>query len=425
MKQFKDIKVTYVPIGSLKPSPINPRFWSDKAKEDLRQSITRFGLTEPLLVNAHPKYKDRIISGHFRWTMAKELGIETVPVVCVNISSEKKERELLLRMNANQGAWDFDLLKSFDVDLLLNVGFEDSDLSHIWDDSLETEDDNFDVDEAVKEAVKTKIKSGDIFRLGRHVLACMDSTDASGVKKMLSKTRVDVLNTDIPYNIGLSYDRGMGGKQAYGGKTNDKKTDSEYRTFVKKIMQSGLGVAKPDCHIFFWHDEKYAGMIQELYKELGIGFKRLCFWLKDNMNPTPQVAFNKVTELCSYGCIGKPYLSDKAKNLNEVMNREVGSGNRLSDDIMDMFNIWLSKRLSGNSYEHPTSKPPTLYEKSLRRCSKVGGIVLDLTAGSGSLLIACEQLKRTAYLVEIEPVFCQVIINRYEKLTNTKAKKFN
>lgn len=419
------IFIKYVPINLLHPSPVNPRHWSDKAKEDLKASITRFGLTEPLLVNAHSKHKNRIISGHFRWTIAKELGIETVPVVYINVSSDKKERELLLRMNANQGAWDFDLLKSFDIDLLLNIGFDDTDLSHVWDDTLETEDDDFDVDKAVKEATKTNIKVGDIFRLGTHTLACGDSTDATLVRKVLGNTKVDVVNTDVPYNIGLNYSKGIGGKQAYGGRTNDKKTDAEYREFVKKIMQSGLAVAKPDAHFFFWSDERYVGMMQELYKELSIRFKRLCMWLKDNQNPTPQVAFNKVTEFCTYGTIGKPHLSDKVKNLNEIINKEVGSGNRLSDDIMDMFNIWLSKRLAGNSYEHPTSKPPTLYEKSLRRCSKVGSVILDLTAGSGSLLIASEQLKRTAYAVEIEPVFCQVIINRYEKLTNNKAKKIN
>ena len=107
------------------------------------------------------------------------------------------------------------------------------------------------------------------------------------------------------------------------------------------------------------------------------------------------------------------------------MNKEVATGNRLIDDIMDLFNIWLIKRLAGNEYQHPTQKPPTLYEKSLRRCSKPGDIILDLCAGSGSLMVACEQLKRTAYLVEIEPIFCQLIVNRYEKLTNTKVKKIN
>ena len=148
-------------------------------------------------------------------------------------------------------------------------------------------------------------------------------------------------------------------------------------------------------------------------------------WIKDNQNPTPQVAFNKVTEFCLYGTRGRPYLSDKFKNLNEIMNKEVTSGGRLIEDIMDLFNIWLVKRIAGNDYSHPTQKPVTLYEKSLRKCSRPGDIVLDLCAGSGALMAACHQLKRTAYLVEIEPIFCQLIINRYEQLSKTKVKKLN
>jgi DNA modification methylase len=123
-----------------------------------------------------------------------------------------------------------------------------------------------------------------------------------------------------------------------------------------------------------------------------------------------------------YGTVGSPYLSKSLQNLNEVMNKEIGTGNRLIDDILDELDIWLVKRLACNEYEHSTSKPPTLHEKAIRRCTKPGDIILDLYGGSGSTLIAAEMLKRKAYLTEIEPKFCQLIINRYEKLTGQKAK---
>ena len=127
-----------------------------------------------------------------------------------------------------------------------------------------------------------------------------------------------------------------------------------------------------------------------------------------------------------YGVIRKPFLSPGVKNLNEVLNKEIGTGNRLIDDITDMLQIWLVKRLAANLYEHSTMKPPTLYEKSLRRCSRPGDAVLDLTAGSGSLMVACDALKRRAYLSEIEPLFCQIIINRFKKLCpNEKVIKLN
>ena len=421
----KNIKIVYVQTNSLHPSPINPRFWSEKARQDLRESIERFGLTEPLLVNIHPRYKNRIISGHFRWTIAKEIGIKTVPVIFIRIASEKKERELLLRMNANQGEWDFDLLKSFDVDLLLDVGFDSNDLSMVFDDNLDVEDDNFDEEKEIELAKTTDIKLGDFFALGRHRLLCGDALDPKTAITLMGGARTDMVNDDLPYNIGLSYEKGVGGKGCYGGHTDDNKTETEYRTFVKTVMRNAMSVAKPDAHILFWCDERWVFIFQELYRELGIDSKRLCIWLKDNASPTPKIAFNKVMEFVVYGTVGRPFLSDKVRNLNEIINKEVTTGNRLTDEVLDLFNVWIAKRLPGNELEHPTQKPPTVHEKCLRRCTHPGDIVLDLTCGSGSLLSACEQLKRTAYCADIEPIFCQVVINRFKKISNEKIIKLN
>ena len=111
------------------------------------------------------------------------------------------------------------------------------------------------------------------------------------------------------------------------------------------------------------------------------------------------------------------------QNLTEILNKEVAAGNRAIDDIVDLFDIWLAKREAGQDYQHPTQKPITLHEKPLKRCTKVGDVVLDVFGGSGSTLISCEQMMRTALLCEIEPVFCQVIIDRWETLTGQKAVK--
>ena len=107
--------------------------------------------------------------------------------------------------------------------------------------------------------------------------------------------------------------------------------------------------------------------------------------------------------------------------MTEILNKEIGSGNRAVDDILDGLDIWLARRIHNSLYEHPTEKPPTLHEKPLRRCTKPGDVVLDLFGGSGSTLIACEQLKRRAFLCEVEPIFCDLIIRRFEALTGTKA----
>jgi DNA modification methylase len=153
--------------------------------------------------------------------------------------------------------------------------------------------------------------------------------------------------------------------------------------------------------------------------ELGIKNRRLNIWIKNNSSPIPTVAFNKCTEFCVYGTKGSPYLSDLLKNLNEIQNKNCGTGNQLLEDIS---NIWATKRLPSNQMEHPTSKNPELHHKFIMRCTKPGDIIFDAFSGSASTMICAEQLGRKVYSLEIEPVFCDLAIRRYEKLTGRKAK---
>lgn len=422
MSNDVQLQIINVPISDLKPYPNNPRSWSEKQKKDLRTSIEKFGLCEPILVNNARGRENIVIGGNFRLYMAKSLGYKTIPVVYTSIEDELLERELNLRLNRNTGSFDFDLLKEFDVELLFDVGFDDKDLSDIWDDVLEIEDDAFNVEEELKKIKVPKTKLGDLYKLGKHTLLCADSLDQTSLKKLLGDEKVDMAYSDSPFNINLSYDKGIGSKNKYGGKTKDNKSDGDYSKFVRTFLQNTIQYLKPDAHVFTWCDENYIWLVQQLYKDLGISHKRVCLWIKNNQNVTPQTAFNKAFEPCVYGTVGIPYISDKVRNLNEVLNKEVGSGNRLLDDIEDYLNIWLVKRLPSAEYEHPTQKPLTLHEKPLRRCTKPGDLVLDLFAGSGSTMLACEQLNRKSYSIEIDPVFCDVIVSRYERMTNEKVK---
>lgn len=417
-----NLQVVYVPISELKPAIYNPRKWDEEAIKHLTESIKRFGLVDPIVVNGAPKRNNIVVGGHFRIKVAKDLGYKEVPAVYINIPNEEREKELNLRLNRNTGDWDFELLKSFDVEQLLDVGFDDSDLSRIWDENLGIEDDEFDVQKELEKIKEPKTKPGDIYTLGSHKLICGDATNSEVVNKLAETNKISMVYCDPPYNISLDYGNGIGTKGKYGGKTDDKKSSEEYKIFLKKTLENSLSVSLPDAHVFYWCDENYIGLLQEIYKELGITNKRVCLWIKNNQNVTPQTAFNKVYEPCVYGIRGNPYLSESVRNLNEVLNKEVSTGNRLVDDILDLFNIWLAKRIAAQDYEHPTEKPPTLHEKALRRCTKAGDIVLDLFGGSGSTLIACEQLKRRAYLCEVEPIFCDLIIKRFEKLTGKEAR---
>lgn len=418
----KNIEVEYVPVGDLKSATYNPRKISKEALGQLQESIRRFAMVDPIIVNSAPRRKNIVIGGHMRLRAAKELGHTTVPVVYLNIPNLKKEKELNLRLNRNTGEWDFAKLKSFDLDLLFDVGFDDTDFTHIWSENLEAEDDDFPIEEELARIKKPNTRLGDIIELGSHRLICGDSTDPDTLKKLLDRERAAMIYSDPVYNIKYDYNAGISGKQQYGASVNDNRSYDEYKALLRNSLSAALAVTKPDCHVFYWSDQTYIGLIQDLYRELGIENKRVCLWLKNAQNPTPDVAFSKVYEPCTYGVRGSPYIAKSIQNLNEVLNKEITTGNNLIQETLDHLDVWLVKRLSGKEYEHATSKPPKLHEKAIRRCTKPGDIILDSFAGSASTMIAAEQLKRRAYMVELEPRFCDLAIKRYEKLTGSKAR---
>ncbi len=411
-------------VSELIPNENNPRIMSPKQIEDLKKSLKKFNLVEIPAVDLD----NRVLCGHQRLMVLKLLGRENevIEVRMPNRKLTQKEYDqYLLTSNRVHGDWDWGkLADNFNIELLMDSGFDDADLSHLFED-LAVEDDEFDINKELEKIKKPKSKTGDIYQIGSHKIICSDSTNPETVNLLMGKNRADVILQDPPFNISLSYNKGISGKNNYGGTVNDSKSDTEYKEFLKKALANGLSVCKSDAHIFTYSDQKYIWLLQTLYQELGIQNKRVALWIKNNSTPTPQVAFSKQYEPCTYGTIGSPYLSDKVLNLSEIMNKEIGTGNRTIEDIHDMIDIWLVKRLNGSDYEHPTEKPPVLHEKALRRCTKPGDIILDMFAGSGSLMIACEQLKRSAYMVEREPIFVDLIIKRYERLTNKKAKKIN
>ncbi|MCF7917886.1 DNA modification methylase [Candidatus Gracilibacteria bacterium] len=421
------IKIVSVPIKELKPSLYNPRKWDEQQTAHLRESIERFGFVDPILVNGSAKRKNIVIGGHFRLKVAQEIGLKTVPVVYLDIPDIEQEKELNLRLNRNTGSWNYELLKEMDISLLLDVGFDDSDLSIIWDESLGLEEDEFDVGKELKKIEDPKTKDGEMFQLGNHFLICGDSTDSETVRTLLGGKKVNTLYCDPPYNLDYDYQKGLGDKDKYKcQKVDDKLSRAEYRKFLEATLLNALKHCEPNTHIFYWCDQRYIGLLQHLYRKHGIDNKRVCLWIKNNQNVTPQVAFNKCFEPCVYGTIGKPYLSPKSLNFTEILNTEIDTGNRTIDDILDLLDIWMIKRLPTSEYLHPTQKPVTLHEKPLKRCTKVGDTVLDLFGGSGSTLVACEQLGRTAFLVEKDPRFCDVIIQRYLALNSkNNVKKCN
>ncbi len=282
-------------------------------------------------------------------------------------------------------------------------------------------DEEFDPEKEVKKIKKPTTRLGDIILLGDSKLICGDSTKPETLTRLFGDERASMIMSDPIYNISVDYNGGIGGKQDYGGTVDDSKSDTEYKEFLKKSMEAALPVTHKDAHVFYWSDQTYIWLIQTLYREFGIMNKRVCLWLKNGQNPTPGVAFNKCYEPCTYGVRGKPYIVKGVNKLNEVMNPEMTTGNNLLQEAEDHFDVWGVKRLAGNEYEHSTMKPPEVYEKAIRRCTKMNEIILDSFSGSGSTIMAGVKLKRRVYAVEIEPVFCDLTIRRFEHMTGTKA----
>jgi len=412
-------------VSDLSKNGYNPRKVSESEKRDLTNSIKEFGTVVPVILNID-KRNNVIIGGEQRIRIYADLGIENVE--CMIPSREltlEEEKELNLRLNKNTGSWDENLLKDFDMEMLLGVGFGDEELQSLFDD-VDLVEDDFDIEKALKETIKPKVKNGEVWELGRHKLLVGDSTDVDSVKKLMDDDLADVVYCDPPYNIGLDYAKGIGNKKKYQGSystKDDSKKDADYMIFLDKSMETAMSVAKKDAHFFYWCDPSYIWMIQTLYSKHDIDSKRICMWIKNNQNPTHKIAFNKVYEPCVYGITGKPYLNTAMNNVNEILNQEVTTGNHVHDEIFDMIDIWIEKRDSAQSYQHPTQKPVTLNEKPIKRCSAPLHIVYSGFAGSGSDLIACEELNRVWRGVEKDLIFATIIIDRWEKFTNLKAKK--
>ncbi len=408
-------------VDSLIPYSKNPRQISPKQLDDLKKSLKKFNLVEIPAIDKD----NRIIAGHQRLKVLQMFGRghEEIEVRVPNRKLTQEEYDqYLITSNATGGDWDFEKLKSFNLELLTDIGFDKVELTNIWNEELEVNNDDFDVEKELKKIKKPKTKEGDLIILGPHKLICGDSTNPLTLQRLIGKEKASMIYSDPPYNISLDYNKGIGGKQSYGGNVNDTRTYDEYKEFLKKTMSSALSVTKEDAHVFYWSDQNYIGLIQELYRELGVENKRVCLWLKNSQNPVPTVAFNKCYEPCTYGTKGKPYLTPTINNLNEVLNKELTTGNALLEESLDHLDIWMVKRLSGKEYFHATSKPPVLHQKAIRRCTKVNDIILDSFSGSSSTLIAAEQLKRRVYACEKEAVFCDLAIQRYEQLTGIKAK---
>lgn len=397
---------------------LNPRSISPSRFSQLIKRIKDRGFHSSIVIDTD----NTILSGNQRKEALIHLGVKEVNVLVPNRRLTTDERnKIALESNLNDGEWNFEALKLFELDTLLDVGFDQLELSKFWDEDNKVKEDKFDIEKELKKIVNPKTKLGNIIHLGNHKIICGDSTKQETLTKLFKEEKASMIYSDPVYNININYEGGIGGKKDYGGNVNDSRTYEEYKTFIGDSLKSALAVSHDSTHCFYYCDQIFIGLIQEVYRSLGINNKRVCLWLKNSQNPVPKVFCNKAYEPAVYGVRGKPYLADSIMDLNEVMNKEFGTGNELVSQVDAFLEIWTAKRLASKNYEHATSKPLDLHEKAIKRCTKPNDIILDSFLGSGSTLLAGEQLGRRVYGCELEPRFCDLIVKRYEALTGIKA----
>ncbi|MFZ2512982.1 MAG: ParB N-terminal domain-containing protein, partial [Candidatus Saccharimonadales bacterium] len=265
-----ELKIQKVKISELNPAPYNPRKWSDEATEQLKESIRKYGMVDPIIVNDANGRENVVIGGHFRLKVANDLGYSEVPVVYVNIPDVEKEKELNLRLNKNLGEWDYSLLKEFDESLLTDVGFTSEEMDEVFELDIE-EPDQFDLSKELEklDIKKVDAQRGDIYLLGDSRLMVGDSTIEADVLKLMDGEQADMVMTDPPYR--LSYLKGgiRHGKptEGFGAKRNRKylETDELPDNFTELWMNNVAAVAKPDFSIICyeaWHN------LREIWSEM-------------------------------------------------------------------------------------------------------------------------------------------------------------
>jgi len=387
-----------VPIGDLRPDPFNPRRISDEELEVLTRSIQEFGLVDPIIARQEDS---TVVGGHQRLLAARRLGLETVPVIFVDLSPEQAKL-LNLALNKISGDWDQELLARLladlseapDVDIALS-GFAEDEIAKLLR-SLDARDkrdrpETFDFDAVWEEVTKDPgAQRGDVFRLGDHRIMCGDSADAADVAQLMATEAARVMVTDPPY--GVSYE--PEGRKRKRPIANDDlgKDQAEFWTLAFSAWP-----LEGDAYVF----SPSGPLIQTLCASIvaaGIEHHQWLIWVKDRL-VLGHSHYHYRHEHVFYGWRGKTSWN----------------GSRKEDSV------WAEDRPM-SSPEHPTMKPVTLCERAIENSSKTNDVVIDPFLGSGTTLIAAERTGRRCYGVEIDPRYCRVAIARWEAFTGERAE---
>jgi site-specific DNA-methyltransferase (adenine-specific) len=379
------MKTELVKLSEVKNNPNNPRTLKDDKFHKLVKSIKEFQEMleiRPIVVN-----DDMIVlGGNMRLKACKEAGLKEVHIIKASNLTEEQQKQFIIKDNVGFGEWDWDMLANeWDVEELSDWGLDVP--NYETEEIVEAEDDNFELPDESK--IKTDIVSGDIFEIGVHKLICGDSTQIETFEKLFGEELADMVVTDPPYNV------------AYEGKTkdaltieNDNMSNNDFYQFLYDFYTALGAYTKKGGAWYVWHADSEGANFRQAMKDAGLLVKQCLIWVKNCMVMGRQ-DYQWKHEPCLYGW------------------KEGASHNWYSDRKQTTV---LEFNKPSRNAEHPTMKPIELFAYQIENSSKQGDIVADAFGGSGTTMVACEQLKRKARIVEFDPKYCQVIIDRMIKL---------
>lgn len=417
------MQIIEMDLTAIKPYEKNPRK-NDNAVEAVANSICEFGFKVPIVIDRD----NVIVCGHTRYKAGKLLKLKTVPCLVADDLTDEQIRAFRLADNkvGEIAEWDLDLLDfeldSIDLDMEL-FGFTEL----LDEPSDEIVEDDYDPEPPVEPVAKL----GDIYQLGEHRLMCGDCTDMRQVEALMNGNLAHLVVTDPPYNMNYSGAGNTGKAQREKNKIlNDSMPDDEFADFLATVNGSLYSVMEDGASFYMFYKELGTGVFLTALKQAGLTFKQELIWVKNSL-VIGGSKYQSMYEPCLFGCKGKRIKSwyTGRKERSVIEHLDLMNEDELRNTLREVLHehetdiIREDKNLKNDL--HPTMKPIKLLAKLIRNSSAQGDIVVDFFGGSGSTLIACEQLGRRCYTSELDPKYVDVIIDRWEQFTGGKAIKLN
>lgn len=414
------MKIEKIDINKIKPYEKNAKIHTPEQIEQIKKSIQEFGMNDPIAVWG----KDNlIVEGHGRLEALKQLGYTEVECIRLDHLTDEERRAYTLAHNKLTMNTDFDI--DLLNDELFNIDNIDMELFG-FDVELPIEEHELTEDDyEVEVPEEPKAKPGDIYQLGEHRLMCGDSTSTADVKKLLAGETMDLVVTDPPYNVAIENSQGMTIE-------NDNMSADTFQEFLNKAFTNMNEALKPGGAFYIWHASRTQREFETALNEAGLEVRQQLIWNKNSLVLGRQ-DYQWKHEPCMYGWKeGSHYFINvrtETTTIEEPLDLEKLTKDEMKTLLQTIYQetptTVIDEHRPSKNTDHPTMKPIKLIGRLIRNSSKPGEKVLDLFGGSGSTLIASEELDRKCYMMEYDPKYVDVIINRWEEFTGRKAEKIN